>query len=172
MNGAETDTTTPVNLIDLIDGLVEPSEPAPIPLVPETWGWVALALLVLALLGWGFWRWTAHRRANAYRRAALAELAEARTAAEVATILRRAALAAWPREDVASLTGDSWTDFIAQTGRGAFPQEAEAELRIAPWRDQTAPPSPGLRRAAKEWLRSHRAAPARAPAQPSGEAAA
>ena len=34
----EDETLAPVTLVDLIDRLAEPSEPAPIPLTPQTWG--------------------------------------------------------------------------------------------------------------------------------------
>lgn len=173
MTGMETefaDPEAPTSLIDLIDRLAEPPEPAPIPLTPQTWGWAALALLLIAALLLTVWRWIAHRRAGAYRRAALAELEAATTAAEVAAILRRAALAAWPRAQVAGLTGDAWTDFLASTGRDGFPPEAGEELCTAPWRDTKAPPSPELRRAAERWLRTHR--PAVDAARPPAEASA
>ena len=147
------------SLVGLINQLVDPVSPAPVPLVPQTWGWVALALLLLALLVWGLWR--RHRRhlANAYRRAALAELSRAVTTAELAAVLRRAALAAYPRAQVASLTGADWTAFLTRTGRRRFPDTAGEELRRAPYRAPGAAPSPELRRAAEHWLKTHRAAP-------------
>ena len=47
-----------------------------------------------------------HRR-NAYRREALRELEEA-DAADISAILKRTALVAFPREQVASLSGAAW----------------------------------------------------------------
>ena len=64
---------TAESLVALIDLLVEPAPPVPVPLTPQTWGWAALTVLLLALVAWGLWRWLAQRRANAYRRAALAD---------------------------------------------------------------------------------------------------
>ncbi|WP_226621272.1 DUF4381 domain-containing protein [Alloyangia pacifica] len=153
--GAETES-----LVGLINQLIDPVPPAPVSLMPQTWGWVALALLLAGLLLWGLWRWHRRHLANAYRRAALAELDRAGTTAELAAILRRAALAAFPRAEVASLTGADWTAFLSRTGRSRFPDTAGEELRRAPYRDPDAAPSPELRRAAERWLKTHRAAPA------------
>ncbi|WP_315901551.1 DUF4381 domain-containing protein [Salipiger bermudensis] len=143
--------------MSLIDQLIEPPPPSPVPLVPQTWGWAALALLLLALVLAGLWRWHRHRVANGYRRAALAALAQAGSVAELATILRRAALAAYPRAEVASLTGGDWTAFLSRSGRGPFPEAAGEELRRAPYRAPGAAPSPELRDAAERWLRTHAA---------------
>ncbi|MGI1661965.1 DUF4381 domain-containing protein [Palleronia sp. KMU-117] len=159
MNGGETDHAGPVNLVDLIDALIEPSEPAPVPLVPETWGWALLAVIAAGLFVWLVRRRVAHRRANAYRQAALAELAQATTPAEIAVVLRRAALAAWPREDVAGLAGADWIAFLDRTGPDGFSETTGRELVTAPWRGGATTASPALRRAAESWLRTHRREP-------------
>ncbi|AVO39074.1 DUF4381 domain-containing protein [Pukyongiella litopenaei] len=148
----------PENLVDLIDGLIDPVEPPPVPLVPQTWGWAALAVLIVVLLAWLLWRWAARCRADAYRRAALTALDQAGTAADIAVILRRAALAAYPRAEVAGLAGRDWVAYLDRTGRGGFPAAAGEELRLAPYRDDAAAPSDELRDAAGTWLRTHRAA--------------
>ncbi|GGH25004.1 protein of unknown function [Cribrihabitans marinus] len=161
MSGAAAQTTAdegaamPENLVDLIGALIDPPEPAPVPLTPQTGGWLVLALLVVVLAGWLVHRWIARRRANAYRRDALARVETAQTAAEIATILRRAALAAYPRGEVAGLTGSAWLTFLERTGREGFPAAAGAELRSAPYRAETAAPSTALRDAAAAWLRGH-----------------
>ena len=142
------------NLIDLLDQLAEPAAPPPVPLTPQTWGWAVLAALAAALVIWLIARAVRHYHANAYRRAALAELeACGNDPAKVAAILRRAALAAWPRDRVASLTGDAWARFLHETG--GFAEEQGAVLRNAPWQPAPAP-SPALRQAAEEWVRHHR----------------
>jgi hypothetical protein len=142
------------NLIDLLDQLAEPAAPPPVPLTPQTWGWAVLAALAAALVIWLIARAVRHYHANAYRRAALAELeACGNDPAKVAAILRRAALAAWPRDRVASLTGDAWVRFLHETG--GFAEEQGAVLRAAPWEPDPAP-APALRRAAEQWVRHHR----------------
>ncbi|WP_138469313.1 DUF4381 domain-containing protein [Poseidonocella sp. HB161398] len=146
----------PESLIGLIGRLAEPPPPDPVPMLPQTAGWaVAAALLAgaLALLAWVLAR---RRQRNAYRRAALAAL---RTAgddpAEIAAILRRAALAAFPRAEVAGLAGRDWIGFLEATGRAAWPQRAAAALLAGPWQPHPAP-APDLARAASRWIRRHR----------------
>ena len=147
---------SPESLVSLIDQLIEPAAPLPVPMVPQTWGWAVLAALLVAALVAGLWRWHQSRVANAYRRTALAALAQAATTAELAAILRRAALAAYPRAEVASLTGHDWTAFLSRSGKRDFPDAAGEELRRAPYRSPDAAPSRALRDAASDWLRTHR----------------
>ena len=142
----------PDTLVGMIDALVEPAAPVPVSLMPQTWGWAVLALAVVGIAGWLILRRARHRHASAYRRAALAELERAGTAADVAAILRRAALVAYPRADVAGLIGTDWVAFLSRTGSTTFPPE---ELTCAPYVADPGPPSPDLRRAADQWLRSH-----------------
>jgi hypothetical protein len=155
MNGNEAEAPTHVTLVDLIDGLVEPAPPEAVPLTPQTWGWAVLGVMAVAAAGWLIWRRLAVHRSNAYRRAALGELASAATATEVAEILRRTALAAYPRADVASLTGTAWVAFLERSGAEDWPSDAARQICEAPWRDETAPPAPALRTAAERWTRRH-----------------
>ena len=91
------DPTSLQNLRDI-------AEPAPVPWWPPAVGWwilfviVAAAVIWIALRAWRRWQ------ANAYRRAALEELRSATNQVEIAKILKRVALCAFPRTDVASLT--------------------------------------------------------------------
>lgn len=148
----------PTTLIDLLDRLVEPPEPAPVPMTPQTWGWTVLAAALALALAWIAWRAWRRWRADAYRRAALAELAAAGDdPATIAGILRRTALAAWPRERVASLTGRDWLAFLDATGGGgSFGEGPGALLAEAPYRADAAP-RPGLGAIAAHWVRRHRA---------------
>jgi len=99
---------------------------------PGTWwppapGWYVVGALLLALGALAAWRALARWCAAAYRRAALADLRrlEARAAddgqrdaalREVPALVKRTALAAFPRETVASLSGPDWLRFLDRTG--------------------------------------------------------
>lgn len=99
---------------------------APVPWWPPAPGWyVVLTLLALGLLTLLYWSW---RRwlANAYRREAITQCdaimrnaSSATRVAELAEILKRTALTAYPREAVASLTGNDWILFLDKHVRSA-----------------------------------------------------
>lgn len=158
MNG-EDETPEAVTLLDLIDRLAEPVEPAAVAMTPQTPGWAVLAVLLALLLGWLVWRFVRRWKADAYRRAALAELEGAGDdPAAIADILRRTALAAWPREQVAGLSGRDWLAFLDATGGGGFCDGPGRLLAQAPYRED-AGTAPGLHDLAVRWVRRHRAAP-------------
>jgi hypothetical protein len=150
-----------LNLVDLLDLLEPVPEPPPIPLWPETVGWLWLALILAALIGWLAWRrWQAWCR-DAWRRAALAEIAAAGDdPARLAEILRRAALATHPRADVASLTGPAWLAFLdTASGGTAFTQGPGRALATSPYAPDPAP-VPGLAATVADWVRTQTPAPA------------
>lgn len=100
--------------------------PEPVPMTPQTFGWWVLLALVLAACAALVVRALRRRRANAYRREALRRLDELETAAaapssraaalaDLATLVKRTALSAYPRARVASLTGRSWLAFLDGT---------------------------------------------------------
>lgn len=149
----------PLNLVDLMDRLVEPAEPAPVSMMPETAGWTILAAILALVLAWLVWRGWHRWQANAYRRAALAELDEAGDdPVAVAAILRRTALAAWPREQIASLSGKDWLRFLDATGGEGFVEGVGAALADAPYRVEKGHPVAGLGTIAARWVRAHRVA--------------
>lgn len=102
------DLSSLANLQDII----VPEPPPFWPLAPGAW-WVIGILFLLLILICIYWyrRW----RANAYRRAGLELLKEAHTVHDILVILKRVALAAFPREQVASLYGAEWNSFLSQT---------------------------------------------------------
>jgi hypothetical protein len=139
--------------------------PAPLsswwPLAP---GWLLLAAAASMLLAFWLWRLARRRQAARYRREALAELvtlgrgngAPAERVTATLTLLKRAALAAYPREEVASLTGEAWWRFLDQTAgatlfAGGLGAEAERMLYA-----QAGELPPSLQQAAEQWIRRHR----------------
>lgn len=164
MNGDDDADIGVVTLVDLIDRLAEPAEPAAIAMTPQTGGWIVLAVLLALALAWSIWRGIRTWRANAYRRAALAELgAVGNDPAAIAAILRRTALAAWPREQVAALTGRDWLGFLDRTGGGGgFSDGPGALLLAAPYQGAPLHAAPDLRDLAARWIRRHRVPPAEA----------
>lgn len=147
----------PITLVDLINRLSEPPQPAAVSMFPQTVGWTVLAVVALTALTWLALRRYRSWRANAYRRVALAELeASGDDPVKIAGILRRVALVAWPREEVASLIGVDWLDFLDNTGgNGSFRHGPGKALLKAPYQPIPKHPGPGLQTLAKNWVEHH-----------------
>ena len=154
---------------DPVAGLIDIPLPHEISLWPETWASRIAVVLVLVAAVVAIWRFISHRRANRYRREALAELkgftralavdmSPNELAIQLSLLVRRTALAAFPREQVAPLTGSSWLAFLDRTcdetefSRGAGRWLAWAPYAPAEPRDsQCSPPIELIRR----WIRGH-----------------
>ncbi len=107
-------TDDPADLSHLADIMVPP----PVSWWPPAPGWWILGGTLVGVLAILAWSAILRYRRNAYRHAALAELAAIgpvegpEQAAAVSAILKRVALLAYPRSDVASLTGSAWLAFL------------------------------------------------------------
>lgn len=152
-----------------LENLHDLALPAPVPLWPPAPGWWILAAgLASAFLaaGWRSWR---RYRANAYRREARRQLVAierrvdaglcAGAASELAVVLKRTALAAFPRAAVASLTGSAWLWFLNRTGRTTAFTDGAA-CGIEQWAfvgDRTVPAAKlkAALREARAWVRTH-----------------
>ncbi|MFZ3182551.1 MAG: DUF4381 domain-containing protein [Pseudomonas sp.] len=115
--------------------------PAAVSYLPQTWGWLALLLLLLALglcyAGRGLNRW----RRNRYRRAALAELSRLELAltepAQTVTALRqlpellkRTALSMPNPPAVASFSGQAWQQFLQASSPTRLPDNFAQQLAM------------------------------------------
>ena len=69
-------------------------------------GLITIIVLLSIYRTWKRWH------ANAYRRQALRELRSLDSVAEVSELLRRTALAIFPRQVVADMTGDRWAGWL------------------------------------------------------------
>ncbi|MBP2312643.1 DUF4381 domain-containing protein [Azospirillum soli] len=160
-------TDDPASLSNLRDLALPP----PVPWWPPAPGWWILAAgLVLAGLLLAV-RAVARHRANAYRREALRaldalerDIGEADTAVlaeRMATLLKRAALAAYPRSEIAGLNGPSWLAFLDHTaGTDAFskgPARHLPDLAYGTVPGGETEALRGIAAAARLWLRTHRA---------------
>lgn len=143
---------------------------------PVSWwslapGWYVLGLLALLGLRSLLLAWRRQRIAQRYRRLALDELAVLRDAAqdpnkrrgalgELPVLLKRTALAAWPRARVAALTGAKWWRFLDEnSGKSQFENtHGEALERLAYDTSAALPEqdAKGLFRAVGHWIRHHR----------------
>jgi Domain of unknown function (DUF4381) len=134
-----------------LHGLYQPPLPS---WLPQTMGWYVLFAVATLLLAFGAWRGWRHWRANRYRREALREL-EHMDIAEVPALLKRTALAAWPRDQVASLSGERWIAFL--DAHGGFSSTYGQVLLDLDYRASgtSANDEATLRRVAAEWIRNH-----------------
>jgi hypothetical protein len=121
--------------------------------------------LAILLLGYFLLR---RYRANAYRRKALSRLEQLylrqqsqpdprRFQAQLNTLLKGVALAAYPQRDVAAISGKQWLDFLnASLGED---QRFPAEFVSGAYRRNPAPlDAKGLHRSARTWIKRHRRA--------------
>jgi hypothetical protein len=117
---------------------VELSVPEEVSLAPQAAGWYVLGAVLAGALVLGLVRAAQRYRRDVYRRAALSELARLREAAaggersaaleQLPELLKRCALAAFPRERVAALSGARWHVFLERRAPGALSDDAKSAL--------------------------------------------
>lgn len=142
---------------DPLKGLNDFVHPAAPTWVPQTVGWYVLFAVIAVGVIWQAYRSFRSWRANAYRRDALREL-ERTPVAELSALMKRTALAAWPRERVASLTGQPWLAFLSQTFSGsAFSTPPGTLVEEMSLQANSLSPSDEreLRERAAQWIRGH-----------------
>jgi hypothetical protein len=173
---ADMPTSGPPGL-DRLHDIVVPAVISWWPLSTAAWLVVAVACLWVGIGALHWWR--AYRR-NAYRRAALRHLEAIRVqlhAGEtpaaalnrVAELLKRTALGAFPRQDVALLSGEPWLCFLARTAGAQELSGAPGQTLIAAtFNPKASLASPTdcehILNLARAWITNHRAATA--PASP------
>jgi hypothetical protein len=152
------------SLVDLLDQLDGISTPPSVSMLPATPAWAVLALLLFAALALAAVAFHRHRRATAWRRAALAELRALAPALEAGdpaalaslqTLLRRVALVTAPRATVAPLAGGDWTRFLADTGAAFGP--LARDLAAAPYTPAPRFDGHAVLAAARAWIRRRHA---------------
>ena len=106
--------STNLSLTDLSDIIL----PAPIPFWPLGQGAYLLCIAVVIMIGLLAYLYLEHNRVNRYRRVGLSLLTNAESIHDVSVVLKRVALAVFPRDRVASLYGDPWLGFLGETCQG------------------------------------------------------
>jgi hypothetical protein len=147
------------------DEFVEVVSPAAVSWLPQTVGWAWLGLILLALLlGYGWQRLRRWYR-NRYRREAIARLVRldgsgpmGNWLVELNKLLKLTALAGFPRERVARLSGEEWIDFLnRQCAEPPFSSEQRQLLANGIYRATV--PGEDTRRelleASLTWVRTH-----------------
>ena len=142
-----------------------PEAPSWWPPAPGWWGLALLLLLAGTLLAW--WMLRRRRRRAAYRQA-LDELHALRAALEsrhdvaafvrgLSTLLRRYAIALFPRHQVAALSGEDWLRFLDRHADGSpFLHGAGRQLLDAPYRRQPAAATAELAALVEDWIQRNR----------------
>lgn len=141
----------------------EVAAPAAIDWMPQTPGWYVLAAALGGLfLRWG-WRRLAHWYRNRYRREAKQRLQALTlgqdTVVEVNRLLKLTAMAAYSRQQVASLSGEEWTQFLnAQCNPAPFSQHHCALLAEGIYRqpEEDSAAASSLLQASLSWVEHHR----------------
>jgi len=122
-----------------LEGLIEITPPLPVSYRPETVGWfVLLGLLVLGVAWVAYRRYRRHK-ANQYRRWALERLEHIsrvlnqnlgleKPLREIPVLVKQTALHAYPRPEVASLSGETWLRFLDSSYGGTGFSEGPGQL--------------------------------------------
>jgi hypothetical protein len=133
------------------------------PMAPGWWLLIGLVVLGLAFAAFRLWR--RHRR-NAYRRAAQRQLQEiqsrfrdhgdaSRCLAEVNALLKSVALVAYPRRQIAPVSGDPWLAIL----NAELPPEHQLKpgyLESIYGLNRATPPVDAVLASASLWIRRHK----------------
>lgn len=149
----------------VLGDLVEVVSPEAISWLPQTAGWACLGALLLVWLLRSGWRRLRYWYRNRYRREAAARLQQLAAndgdeawLVELNKLVKLTALAAFPREQVARLSGDEWTEFLnCHCSTTPFSDEQCRLLAIGAYRHTTLEKDARqqLVAACLDWVRNH-----------------
>ena len=140
--------------------------PAGIDWLPQTQGWFLVGAVLAYYCGRKLWRTLQYWYRNRYRGEAIARLADiprqaeaSELVADINQLLKITALVAYPRTDVAQLTGLSWTQFLnRQCENHPFDEAVSELLAEGPYRPLPVEPNQleQLLAASSQWISQHR----------------
>ena len=139
-----------------LDNLREIVELPPVSWWPLALGWwiviIALGIIAMAAVLRAWKRWNT----NAYRRAALQELESVSTVAAIEDILKRTALCAYPRTQIASLSGSKWCQWLGETGGASVPLSVRRSLTQDIFKDRNSANTAETMAYATMWITHHK----------------
>ncbi len=136
--------------------------------IPQTLGWKCLGVLISVLLVYYLSHKMRKHYQNRYRREGIARLKAVREGAksqdligELNQVLKLVAMAAYPRTEVASLSGQAWTQFLnQQCAVSVFSTQQENSLANGSYQqiELDTQSAQDLIRASLAWIDNHRGA--------------
>ncbi|WP_417444416.1 DUF4381 domain-containing protein [Joostella sp.] len=132
-------------------------EPDPIPFTFETVGWKILAVIVVLVLCISAYFMIRNYRRNAYRREALNKLKVVNSIGETLAILKIVAIRTFGRDEVGSLYGKSWLEFLDRTGKGVAFLSLEKDIEATVYKSDMASDKQkaAILLNSKKWIKTH-----------------
>ncbi len=135
-----------------------PTEPSLFP--PATGWWIVAGVLCILIIGSFLFLYFLKRSPKRYALRILKSIERNQSdlptiGVELGILLKRVALVAFPREEVASLSDKEWADFLLQHGNGALsPEQAKFIVSAAylPKQKAVAIETEKLYTAVKDWI--------------------
>lgn len=130
----------------ILHGIEEVHLPESVSWWPQTIGWKLLGILLLLLLSYRAICWVQHWWRNRYRREALKQLSALEASAhewqsvvrQLPFLLKTTALQAYPRNEVAQLSGQAWLRFLdAQYPGSVFCNGVGQQLLVIAYQPNT-----------------------------------
>ena len=155
----------------MLHGIDEIHVPEPVSWWPQTTGWKVLALALLIWLLYRLYLLASRWWKNRYRRAALARLDALQlqanghyqqVLASLPELLKATALHAYPRAEIAALSGKAWLEFLDSHYEGPpFCDEPGRKLLAVAYQEQSrwqlsAEDASQLITMSRRWLEQHR----------------
>jgi hypothetical protein len=155
----------PTSLENLHDIVVPP----PVSWWPLAMGWyfvlgfIFIGCMVLVVSRW----WQFQRQA--YRRAGVKELIEARSNQQISALLRRVAMVTFSRDEVAPLSGEAWPNWLESRARVSMNSGVRQQLAWGVYQTgQSSENVDELKAYAAQWIRQHSVKISSPVAQPDG----